>query len=75
MEYKVVPFIAQITRNDTSSTVAKQMQITIDDFANQGWEYLRMDSVETAIAADQGCFGIGAKPSFVTTYTVLVFRK
>ncbi|WP_343692084.1 hypothetical protein [Chitinophaga sp.] len=75
MEFKVVPFMAQITRNDTSSTVAKQMQIIIDNYANQGWEYTRMDSVETHIAADQGCFGVGAKPSFVTTYTVLVFKK
>lgn len=75
MEFKVVPFTAQITRNDTSSTVAKQMQIIIDDHTISGWEYVRMDSVETAIAADQGCFGIGAKPAFVTTYSVLVFRK
>jgi hypothetical protein len=75
MEFKVVPFTAQITRSDTSSTVAKQMQIIIDDYVNQGWEYLRMDSVQTAIAADQGCFGLGAQPAFVTTYNVLVFRK
>jgi len=75
MEFKVVPFMAQITRNETSSTVAKQMQTMIDDNVNQGWEYIRMDSVATAIAGDEGCFGIGAKPAFVTTYNVLVFRK
>lgn len=75
MEFKVVPFTAQITRNDTSTTVANQMQTIIDDYVNQGWEYLRMDSVQTTIAADQGCFGIGAQPAFVTIYNVLVFKK
>jgi len=75
MEFKVVPFTAQITRNDTTTTVAKQMQTIIDSNVSEGWEYLRMDSVQTSIAADSGCFGIGAKPGFVTTFNVLVFRK
>lgn len=75
MEFKVVPFLAQITRNDTSAKVATQMQTIIDDNKTQGWDYMRMDSVQTYIDADQGCFGIGAKPGYVTNYTVLVFRK
>jgi hypothetical protein len=75
MEFKVVPFTAQITRNDTSTTVAQQMQTMIDSNLSQGWEYIRMDSVQTSIAADKGCFGSGAAPGYVTTFNVLVFKK
>jgi hypothetical protein len=75
MQFKVVPFTAHMVRNDTSSTVASQMQTIIDDYVLQGWEYIRMDSVQTFIAADEGCFGFGAKPGFYTTYNVLVFKN
>ena len=75
MEFKVVPFTAQITRNDTSTTVAEQMQSIIDANGRNGWDYLRMDSVQTSIAATNGCFGLGAQPGFTTTYNVLVFKK
>lgn len=75
MQFKVVPFTAHIGRNDTSEIVANQMQTIIDNHVQQGWEYIRMDSVQTAIAADEGCFGFGAKPGFVTTCNVLVFKN
>ena len=75
MEFRVVPFTAHISRNDTSTTVANQMQTIIDGNVSQGWEYVRMDSVQTSVAATTGCFGLGAQPGFTTTYNVLVFRK
>ena len=75
MEFKVVPFTAQITRNDTSATVAIQMQLIIDKNKDEGWTYLRMDSVQTSVAGTSGCFGIGAEPGFTTTYNVLVFSR
>jgi hypothetical protein len=75
MQFKVVPFTAQITRNDTSTTVADQMQTIIDSANANGWTYLRMDSVQTSVAGTSGCFGIGAEPGFTTTYNVLIFSK
>lgn len=75
MEFKIVPFTAQISKDDTSSTVATQMQSIIDSNVSQGWEYLRMDSVQTNVAGTSGCFGFGAQPGFTTTFNVLVFRK
>lgn len=75
MQFKIVPFTAQITKDDTSATVATQMQSIIDSTVSQGWEYLRMDSVQTNVAGSNGCFGIGAQPGFTTTFNVLVFRK
>jgi hypothetical protein len=74
MTYKVVPFTAQITRDDTSTTVANQMQGIIDSWVNVGWEYMRMDMVQTSVAGTNGCFGFGAQPGFTTTFTVLIFK-
>jgi hypothetical protein len=75
MQFKIVPFTAHISKDDTSATVATQMQSIIDSTVSQGWEYLRMDSVQTNVAGSSGCFGIGAQPGFTTTFNVLVFRK
>ena len=75
MEFIAVPFTANITRKDTSATVAKQVQSIIDHYVANGWEYMRMESVETSVAPTKGCFGIGAQPSFTTSFQVLIFRK
>lgn len=75
MECKIVPFTAQIKRDDTSATVAGQMQSIINTHIQSGWDYSHMDSVQTYVDGDAGCFGIGAKPGYVTTFNVLVFKK
>jgi hypothetical protein len=75
MECKIVPFTAQIKRDDTAAAVAGQMQAIIDSNLQSGWEYSHMDSVQTYVAGDTGCFGVGAKPGYVTTFNVLVFKK
>lgn len=75
MQFKVVPFTAQIRQNDTSANVASQMQSMIDNHTTDGWEYVRMDSVQTSVAGTSGCFGLGAQPGFTTVFNVLVFRK
>jgi hypothetical protein len=75
MEFTVVPFTAQITRSDTTSAVASQMQTIIDSYNSQGWIYLRMDSVQTYVEGTAGCFGIGAQAGYNTTYNVMIFRK
>jgi hypothetical protein len=75
MNYKVIPFVAKITREDSSAAVAQQMQSLIDANTSEGWEYLRMDSVQTNIAGTNGCFGLGAEPARATSFSVLVFQK
>ena len=73
MKFKVVPFTAVIKTTDTSAVVASQMQTIIDAHSAEGWEYTRMDSVQTVVK-ERGCFGIGGKAS-ITIYNVLVFKK
>ncbi|OFY84601.1 MAG: hypothetical protein A3F72_19355 [Bacteroidetes bacterium RIFCSPLOWO2_12_FULL_35_15] len=75
MNYKVVPFVAQITQKDTTATVAGQLQTLINEHCSQGWEYVRLENVETQVAPDNGCFGLGAKPGFNTIFKMVVFKK
>ena len=75
MDYKVVPFLAQITQKDTTATVAGQLQALINEHSSQGWEYVRLENVETQVAPENGCFGIGAKPGFNTIFKMVVFKK
>jgi hypothetical protein len=75
MTYKVVPFTAQITRQETTAKVATQLQNVIDKYTDEGWEYVRLEVVEAEISPDQGCFGIGAKPGFNTVFRMIVFKK
>lgn len=75
MKFKVVPFTAHITRADSATTVANQIQPLIDDHIASGWEYLRMETVQTWVAGTNGCFGIGAQPGFNTVFNVLIFKK
>ncbi len=75
MEYKVVPFVASITQQDNAGKAAAQLQALATEYARDGWEYVRLESVETHIAGDNGCFGIGATPERTTSVSMAVFRK
>ena len=75
MNYKVIPFTAKITKDDNASSVANQLQSLIDANTNDGWTYLRLENVETFVAADAGCFGLGAKPAYTTTFRMAIFQK
>ncbi|HQX02517.1 MAG TPA: DUF4177 domain-containing protein [Flavobacterium sp.] len=77
MNYKAVPFTARISQNDTTQQVAQQLENLINEYAQQGWEYVGFENVETQVAPDAGCFGtgIGAKPGFTTSFKIVVFKK
>ena len=75
MEYKVVPFVADINRNSTSDEVAGQLEQVINTYAKQGWIYLRMEDVTTNVAPSNGCFGFGSQPGYTTTKQLIIFGK
>ncbi|WP_417939874.1 hypothetical protein [Flavobacterium sp. RS13.1] len=76
MEYKVVPFAASIDpKKGTTNDVAKQLESLIKNFTNNGWEYVRLESVSTFVHPESGCFGIGAQPGFTTNNQMVVFQK
>jgi hypothetical protein len=76
MEYKVVPFLATLDqKKQMTNSVADQLEKLIAKFTNQGWEYVRLESVSTYIQPDAGCFGLGAKPGYLASYQMIVFSK
>lgn len=74
-EYKVVPFVASITQKDGADKAAAQLQQLANSMSKDGWTYLRLESVETYVAAGSGCFGIGATPPRTISISMAVFRK
>ncbi len=76
MEYKVIPFVASIdSKKGDSSHVADQLEKIIKHHSNQGWKYVRLESVSTFVKPDTGCFGLGAKPGYTTSRQMIVFSK
>jgi len=75
MEYKVKPFMVQVSSKGTSDDVAGQVASFIAKEAVDGWEFVSCGNIDTEIAGSSGCFGIGAKPASSTSIMVLVFKK
>lgn len=75
MEYKVIPFTAQISKDDNGAVASKQLAKVIEQQVTEGWEYVALEDLTTNVAPDNGCFGFGAKPGFTTTVQCIVFCK
>lgn len=77
MQYKVVPFVAALDQKKiiSSDHVAQQLEQLVTKANTEGWEYVRIESVHTRVAGDNGCFGFGAKPGYSKEVQVVVFQK
>jgi hypothetical protein len=75
MTYKVVPFTAVIASNANASAAAAQLETLIQSYTSDGWDYVRLESVDTFVAGTNGCFGFGATPARNISIAMAVFRK
>ncbi|MEY2493931.1 MAG: hypothetical protein QOJ45_423 [Verrucomicrobiota bacterium] len=75
MTYKVVPFTASIASDANASAAAAQLETLIQSFTSEGWDYVRLERVDTFVAGTAGCFGFGATPSRSISIAMAVFRK
>lgn len=75
MEYKVLPFIAQVSNKGNSTDVANQVSSFINQETSDGWEFVSCGNIDTQISGTNGCFGIGATPASSTSIMVLVFKR
>lgn len=76
MEYKVIPFFATANQQNMSAkNIAEQLDNLIKVHTNDGWEYVRLESVSTYIQPIDGCFGFGRRPGYMTSYQMVVFTK
>ncbi len=73
--YRVVPFVASIGMGQGSQQAAAQLEALIKSWSDEGWEYVRLENVETYVAGSAGCFGIGATPAQVVSYSMAVFKQ
>ena len=74
-EYSVIPFVAVIPHGKGADAAATQLEKVIQVYAERGWEYVRLESVETYIEGDGGCFGFNAAPARTTVYSMAVFKR
>ena len=72
--YKVVPFIGQVKGAQSASDVAGQLEATISQHCEDGWELLQLADVN--IEVQPGCLGalMGRKVEYVR-FDQLIFRK
>ena len=75
MEYKVKPFMVQVSSKGSSADVASQVEAFISQEASDGWEFVSCGNIDTQIEGTNGCFGFGAKPASSTSTMVLVFKR
>ena len=75
MEYKVLPFNAALRRKDSADEAARQLQHLIDEQTKQGYEFVRLEEITSHVDGTNGCLGIGAKPAYMASVDVAVFRK
>ncbi|MBE6175589.1 MAG: hypothetical protein E7146_01130 [Rikenellaceae bacterium] len=75
MEYKVLPFNANLNQKDAAMVAVNQLQALIDSELANGYEFVSIGNIETTVAPTNGCLGIGAKPGFVTSVAVAIFKK
>lgn len=75
MEYKVLPFNANLNQKDAADVAVNQLQTLINAQLAEGYEFVSLGSIETSVAPENGCLGIGAKPGYTTSVAVAFFKK
>jgi len=79
VKYTVVPFTANILKGQGANEAAEQLSQMINHYADQGLDYVRLESVSTIVTtpALAGCFGIGGTPatSLETVVYMVVFKS
>jgi hypothetical protein len=79
MQYYVEPFTANIVAGQGAGAAAQQLSQLINQRAQEGWEYVRLESVSTIVTtpANAGCMGFGATPASSVQIEVYmaVFRQ
>jgi len=72
--YKVTPFVAAVGHTEGSKEAAAQLDALIASWTAMGWEYVRLERVDTFIEGTGGCFGIGAESGHMASLSMVVFR-
>ncbi|MDN5205616.1 hypothetical protein QQ008_29800 [Fulvivirgaceae bacterium BMA10] len=74
MEFKVIPFYANISDRDASKKVADRFEELINSQSLAGWEYVKLENVTSNIN-NGGFFGWGVKSPKTIHYQLVVFKR
>ena len=72
-EIKVVPFIPQVTTVNPANAAAEQLQELISSMQSNGWEYISLSSLQTAVTPT-GC-GNNKGQTQMINFQLLIFRR
>jgi hypothetical protein len=75
MEYKVVSISPNLSRKSPPTQVADDLENVIQKYAEQGWEFMQVETLGTYVDGTNGCFGLGAKPGFHVEFQMVVFQR
>lgn len=75
MEYKVISITPIKKASDVGTELANNYQATINKYAMEGWEYVRLETISAWIPGTSGCFGFSNTPGRFSENYVIVFRK
>ena len=75
MEYRVVPFSADVSSFEGGEDAAENLQSLIKSMADDGWEFVDFEQVQSHKAGSSGCFGLFATDPERFTITMVIFRK
>lgn len=77
MEYRVVPFSADVSSHQGGSDAASNLQSLINSETSGDWEFVDFEQVQSYKAGSSGCFGtdIGATEPETFTVTMVIFRR
>ena len=72
-EIKVVPFIPQVTNVNPANAAATQLQQLISSMQSEGWDYVSLSSLQTAVTPT-GC-GNNKGQTQMINFQLLIFRR
>jgi hypothetical protein len=75
-EYKVVPFVAVVQKNDRKGVTetANTLQTLLNQNATEGWEFLRIDRVQSVVASGLRTAMFGGQEEYIG-FDEVIFRK
>jgi hypothetical protein len=74
MEIKVIPFVPQVTDVNPAGSAASELQSSINKMQDQGWEFVSLSSLQTAVKPT-GCNSLQNNKESVVNIQLLIFKK
>lgn len=72
-EIKVVPFIPKVTNVNPANAAAAQLQELISTMQSDGWDYVSLSSLQTAVTPT-GCGSNKGNTQFIN-FQLIIFKR